>query len=71
LRKPWLHFFILIHFSTSRQQTEQDLKSFSRDLIFNDSDDPQKILEEEAKALEQFNKVCLILPFFFIFNIYI
>ncbi|CAF0978826.1 unnamed protein product [Rotaria magnacalcarata] len=42
--------------SISRQQTEQDLKSFSRDLIFNDSDDPQKILEEEAKALAQFNK---------------
>ncbi|UJR35619.1 hypothetical protein I4U23_028369 [Adineta vaga] len=42
--------------SISRQQTEQDLKSFSRDLILNDSDDPQKILEEEAKALAQFNK---------------
>ncbi|CAF0946094.1 unnamed protein product [Adineta steineri] len=42
--------------SISRQQTEQDLKSFSRDLIFNDNDDPQKILEEEAKALAQFNK---------------
>jgi hypothetical protein len=42
--------------SISRAQTEQDLKSFSRDLIFNDSDDPQKILEEEAKALAQFNK---------------
>ncbi|CAF3711130.1 unnamed protein product [Rotaria sordida] len=42
--------------SISRQQTEQDLKSFSRDFIFNDSDDPQKILEEEAKALAQFNK---------------
>ncbi len=67
-------FFILIPCSTFRQQTEQDLKSFSRDLIFNDSDDPQKILEEEAKALEQFNKVCLTsihLAFFFIFNIYI
>jgi hypothetical protein len=51
---------------TSRAQTEQDLKSFSRDLIFNDSDDPQKILEEEAKALAQFNKVFLIL-FSFIF----
>ncbi|CAF0866454.1 unnamed protein product [Adineta ricciae] len=42
--------------SISRHQTEQDLKSFSRDLIFNDSDDPQKILEEEAKALALFNK---------------
>jgi hypothetical protein len=50
-----------------RQQTEQDLKSFSRDLIFNDSDDPQKILEEEAKALAQFNKVC----FYFIPHILI
>ena len=43
--------------SISRAQTEQDLKSFSRDLIFSDNDDPQKILEEEAKALAQFNKV--------------
>jgi hypothetical protein len=50
-----IDFELIIFF---RQQTEQDLKSFSRDLIFNDSDDPQKILEEEAKALAQFNKVC-------------
>jgi len=42
--------------SISRQQTEQDLKSFSRDLIFNDTDDSQKVLEEEAKALAQFNR---------------
>jgi len=42
--------------SISRAQTEQDLKSFSRDLIFNDSDDPQKVLEEEANALAQFHK---------------
>ncbi|CAF1025194.1 unnamed protein product, partial [Didymodactylos carnosus] len=42
--------------SISRQQTELDLKNFSRDFIFNDNDDPQKVLEEEAKALAQFNK---------------
>ena len=43
----------------SRHQTEQDLKSFSRDLIFTDNDDSQKVLEEEANALAQFNKVRL------------
>ena len=48
---------LLIFGFSFRTQTEQDLKSFSRDLIFNDSDDPQKILEEEANALAQFNKV--------------
>lgn len=49
----------VLHFEIFRAQTEQDLKSFSRDFVVNDSDDPQKILEEEAKALAQFNKVCL------------
>ena len=49
----------MLHFEIFRAQTEQDLKSFSRDFVVNDSDDPQKILEEEAKALAQFNKVCL------------
>ena len=51
-------FFNYITFSVSRQQTEQDLKNFSRDLIFNDSDDTQRVLEEEAKAIAQFNQVC-------------
>lgn len=54
--------FICRLFRSFRAQTEQDLKSFSRDFVFNDSDDPQKILEEEAKALAQFNKVRLIFP---------
>jgi len=36
------------------------MKNFSRDFVVNKSDDPQKILEEEAKALAQFNKVCRI-----------
>lgn len=40
----------------SKHQTEQDLKNFSQDFVVNDSDDPQKILEEEAKALAHFNK---------------
>jgi hypothetical protein len=43
-----------------RQQTEQDVRNFSRDFVVNTNDDPQKILEEEAKALAQFNKVCVI-----------
>jgi len=47
----------IVDLFSSRAQTEQDLKSFSRDLIFNDSDDPQKVLEEEANALAQFHKV--------------
>jgi hypothetical protein len=34
------------------------MKSFSRDVVVNTSDDPHKILEEEAKALAKFNKVC-------------
>jgi len=50
-----LNFFVL-----SRQQTEQDLRNVSRDFVVNSNDDPQKILEEEAKALAQFNKVCVI-----------
>lgn len=41
----------LFYPSYSRQQSEQDMRSYARD-------DQQKILEEEAKALEQFNKVC-------------
>ena len=40
-----------------RQQTEQDVKNFSQDVVVTGSDDPQQILEEEAKALAQFNKV--------------
>lgn len=40
---------------SSRRQTEEDVRNFSRDLIISD-DDPQKILEEEAKALAHFNK---------------
>ncbi len=36
------------------------MKIFSRDFVVNTSDDPEKILEEEAKALAQFNKVCRI-----------
>jgi len=36
------------------------LKIFSRDFVVNTSDDPEKVLEEEAKALAQFNKVCRI-----------
>ena len=44
----------------SRQQTEQDMKAFANDFVLNTNDDPQKILEEEAKALAQFNKVCII-----------
>jgi hypothetical protein len=44
--------------SLFRYQTEQDVKNFSRDFVINTSDDPQKILEEEARALAQFNKVC-------------
>lgn len=43
-----------------RQQTEQDVKNFSQEIVLTGSDDPQKILEEEAKALEQFNKVSSI-----------
>jgi hypothetical protein len=31
-----------------------------RNFVVNTNDDPQKILEEEAKALAQFNKVCVI-----------
>jgi hypothetical protein len=34
------------------------MRNFSRDFVINTSDDPQKILEEEARALAQFNKVC-------------
>lgn len=40
-----------------RQQTEQDVKNFSQDVVVTGIDDPQQILEEEAKALAQFNKV--------------
>jgi hypothetical protein len=50
-------FFVLY-----RQQTEQDMQTFSRDFVVHNSssDDPHKILEEEAKALAQFNKVWTI-----------
>ena len=50
---------IVVHLTNLfRQQTEQDMKTFSRDFVVPSIDDPQKILEEEAKALAQFNKVC-------------
>lgn len=43
--------------TVSKHQTEEDVRRFSRDYIINDNnDDAQKILEEEAKALAQFNK---------------
>ncbi len=35
------------------------MKNFPRDFPANGNIDPQKVLEEEAKALAQFNKVCL------------
>ncbi len=41
-----------------RNPIEQDMKNFSRDFPVNGNIDPQKVLEEEAKALAQFNKVC-------------
>jgi hypothetical protein len=35
------------------------MRSFANDFVVNTADDPHKILEEEAKALAQFNKVCI------------